>query len=142
MRPPPEFVRKLHAYDPDLRVVWALRGRDRWLLERRVRRSRVEYGAVSPNPDVRRRFRDGYIHVVDAPPRGLNERVLLALWQTDLWRQGGAKAVNAELDAYHEARYNKEARGQREDARQIARDMWDFLAWRRKGRVTVPVALS
>lgn len=68
--PPGGFIKKLSTYDPDLRVVWSLAS-DQWLIERRVRRSRIGYGFESLNPDVQRRARDGYVHVGNVPPRDL-----------------------------------------------------------------------
>lgn len=140
MQPDPRFVKKLHAYDPDLRVVWSAT-RECWLIERKIRRSRLEYGD-SPDPDVQRRYHDGYIHVGNVPPRELSELVLLNLWKSDMWSQGGAKAVNAVLDDIYEAHERHEAKTQRDDYRQVAADMWDRIAWLRRGRVTVPAQVA
>ena len=137
MTPSAGFLKKLRAYDPDLRVVWSPR-RESWLIERRVRRARIEYGGESPDPDVKRRYLDGYIHVGNVAPRMLDERVLLNLWRNDMWRQGGAKQVNAELDDYWETKDRHDDHTQRDGLKVVAGEMWDFIAWRRKGRVAVP----
>ena len=137
MTPPAAIVNKITSYDPALRVVWSP-SRECWLIERRVRRARLWYGGESPDPDVKRRYLDGYIHVGNVAPRLLDERVLLNLWKNDMWRQGGAKAVNAAMDDYFETTERQEVATRRDDLRGVAADMWDFLAWRRKGRVTVP----
>ena len=141
MKPDLGFTKKLRSYDPDLRCVWSLRD-DQWLVERRVRRSRVGYGFESRDPDVARRARDGYVHVGNVPPGCLDELVILNLWKSDMWRLGGAKAVNAELDAYWESREQKEESDRRDDARQVAIDMYDRIAWLRKGRVATPEAIQ
>lgn len=137
MTPPAAFVKKLRAYDPDLRLRWSPT-RECWLIERQIRRSRCWYGGESRDPDVKQRYLDGYIHVGDVPPRSLNERVLLTLWENDMWKHGGAKAINAALDEYRETTERREAKTQRDDLTQIAADMWDFMAWRRKGKIVVP----
>ena len=137
MTPPAAIVNKITSYDPALRVVWSP-SRECWLIERRVRRARLWYGGESHDPDVKRRYLDGYIHVGNVAPRMLDERVLLNLWKNDMWALGGAKAVNASMDEYWETKDRQEDRTQRDDLKRVAGDMWDFLAWRRKGRVTVP----
>ena len=137
MTPNPQFVRKLRAYDPDLRVVWSLT-KDCWLIERKVRRGRPCEYVTSPDPDVVRRTREGYVHVGNVPPRGLDELVLLNLWKQDMWRQGGAKYVNHMLDTIHEEQDARDAQTQRDDYRQVAAEMWDSLAWKRGGKIRVP----
>lgn len=136
MTPPTAFVKKLRAYDPALRVVWSRR-RECWQLERQVRRGGVHYPGL-PDSDVRRRYHDGYIHVGDVAPRHLDERVLLTLWRNDMWAHGGAAAVNAALDDYYETQERRDTRRRRDDLRQVAADMWDTIAWKRKGRIRVP----
>ena len=136
MVPPAAFVKKLRAYDPDLRVRWSPT-KECWLLERRVRRARTWYGGESPDPDVKRRYLDGYVHVGSVAPRGLNELVLLHLWHNDMWTQGGATAVNAALDDYWETKERADARTQRDDLKAIAGDIWDHLAWRRRSKIVV-----
>lgn len=140
MNPNPAFVRKLRAYDPDLRVIWSAH-KECWLIERRIRRGRPLAYADSPDPDVVRRVRDGYIHVGNVPPRGLDELVLLNLWKQDMWQQGGAKVVNAVLDDYWETKDRKDDRNQRDDLKQVAADVWDRIAWLRRGRISVPEAI-
>lgn len=141
MTPNPHFLRKLRAYDPDLRVVWSFT-KECWLIERKVRRGRPSTYVDSPDPDVVRRTRDGYVHVGNVPPRELDDLVLLNLWKSDMWQQGGAKAVNQMLDEYWDVHEAREERNQRDDLKQVAVDMWDFIAWKRKGRVSVPVKVA
>ena len=137
MTPDPAFLKKLRLYDPDLRVVWSLR-RECWLIERQIRRGKPCLTFDSPDPDAARRARDGYVHVGNVPPRMLDERVLLNLWQNDMWKHGGAKAVNQALDDYYADRDTKSARDQRDGLKQMAADMWDRIAWMRGGRICVP----
>jgi len=136
MTPPKDFVRTLRAYDRDLRVVWSPT-RTCWLIERKVRRARLWYGGESQDPDVKRRYLDGYVHVGNVPYGALDELVIINLWKSDMWTQGGAKAVNAVLDDYWETKERTEARTQRDDLRHMAGEMYDYIAWRRKGRITV-----
>ena len=137
MTPSPHFLKKLHSYDPDLRVVWSYT-KECWLVERKVRRGRPSTYVDSPDPDVVRRTRDGYIHVGNVPPRELNELVLLNLWKSDMWRQGGAKVVNHEIDRFYEEQDARDSRTQRDDLKQVAAEMWDSLAWRRGSKIRVP----
>lgn len=135
--PDPRFVRKLRAYDPDLRVRWSP-SRECWMIERKIRRTRPCAYVDSPDPDVRHRAVEGYIHVGNVHPQMLDERVLLTLWQNDMWRQGGAKEVNRVLDDFYEAKEARDDKTQREDLKHVAGEMWDYIAWRRKGKVAVP----
>lgn len=137
MTPDPKFVKKLTHYDPDLRVIWSLT-RECWLIERKVRRGKPSTYFDSPDPDVVRRARDGYIHVGNVPPRELDELVLINLWKSDMWQQGGAKHVNHVLDSYFEDKEVKDARDQKSDYRYLAGEIWDYLAALRRGRVYVP----
>lgn len=137
MRPNPAFLKKLRAYDPDLRVVWSAT-KEVWLIERQVRRGKPGLYFDSPDPDVVRRAKEGYVHVGNVHPKMLDERVLLNLWRNDMWAHGGAKAVNAALDDYYESKARHEAETQRQDLKQIAAEMWDSIAWKRGGRVRVP----
>lgn len=141
MTPDPAFVKQLKSYDRDLRVVWSP-SKECWLIERKVRRARLWYGGESHDPDVKRRYLDGYIHVGNVAPRLLDERVILNLWKNDMWAHGGAKAVNAALDEYWETKDQREDRTQRDDLKAVAGEMYDFLRWRGKGRVMVPSEVS
>ena len=141
MTPNPQFLKKLHAYDPDLRVVWSY-DKEVWLLERKIRRGRPCTYFNSPDPDVVRRARDGYVHVGNCHPKMLDERVLLNLWQNDMWAHGGSKAVNHALDEYHATKESKMGELHRDELKQVAGDIWDHLAWQRGGRVRVPEKVS
>ena len=107
-------------------------------MERQIRRGRPCGYFASPDPDVVRRAREGYVHVGNVHPRMLDERVLLNLWQNDMWAHGGAKQVNAALDDFYETKERREAVVQRDDLKMLAKEMWDEIAWKRGGRVRVP----
>ena len=137
MTPDPRFVKKLRAYDPDLRVIWSP-SKECWLVERKIRRTRPCAEYTYTDPDMVRRARDGYIHVGNVPPRELDELVLLNLWKSDMWRQGGAKYVNDMLDTIYEEQDARDTQTRRDDLRQVAAEMWDSLAWKRGGKIRVP----
>lgn len=135
--PPERFVQRLREYDPLLRVRWS-NYKKCWLLERKIRHGRPGYGD-SPNPDVNQRFHDGYIHVFSVPHYALDNRVFLALGEGDMWRQGGAKSLNQQMDSFNEETENRSARKQRDDLKQIGGDMWDYMARLRKSRINMHV---
>mgnify|MGYP001577194306 FL=1 len=137
MTPPAAIVNKIKSYDPALRVVWSPL-KECWLIERRVRRARLWYGGESQDPDVKRRYLDGYIHVGNVAPRLLDERVLLNLWKNDMWAHGGAKAVNAAMDDYYETTERRDDVAQRDDCRQVAKEMWSYVDWRRRRGASLP----
>ena len=141
MTPPTSFVKQLTGYDRALRVLWSPT-RECWLIERKVRRARPSTYFDSPDPDVCRRARDGYIHVGNVAPGMLDERVLVTLWQNDMWAHGGAKTINALLDDYHETKARRADKTQRDDLKAVAGDMWDMIAWKRKGKIVVGETLG
>ncbi len=124
---PKRFLDDLHAFDPYLRCRWST-ALDCYLIERKVTRGRPippkvlandetiqalsEELRAEPSPALRReldhriRFMaeeyqaavDGFIVVLEVQPDCLDSRVFFTLWDTDIWRRGGADKVNAELD--------------------------------------------
>lgn len=132
---PREFVQRLKEYDPLLRVRYS-DFKKAWLIERKVRRSRLAYGN-SPDPEVRRRTADGYIHVFSTP--FLDDRVFLALAEGDMWRMGGARGLNQRLDAELEQTERLGEINQQVDLRHIAGEMWDSMARKRNARLNMGI---
>jgi len=127
------FVRRLKEYDPMLRVRWSDYARS-WQLERKMRHGKSSYGN-SPNPDVNRRYQDGYVHVFSIPYEWLDGRVFKALDLADLWKMGGAKALNRRMDQEIEAKEERDARNQKDDLRYVANDMFTAMQYRGGSRV-------
>lgn len=118
-----------------LRVRWS-DFKKAWLVERKVRRQRLTYGE-SPDPEVRQRCHDGYLHVFSTPQ--LDGRVWLALEEGDMWRHGGAKAFNQRLDEDIEYQERLGEINQQADLRHIAGEMWDAMARKRRARLNMDV---
>lgn len=133
--PPKDFVKRLTNYDPLLRVRYSDH-KKAWLVERKVRRSRLTYGN-SPDPDVRQRTHDGYIHVFSTPV--LDGRVFIALEEGDMWRMGGAAALNRKLDEELEQSEYLGEINQQADLRHIAGEMWDSMARKRNARLNMGI---
>ena len=104
--PPHGFVRHLQAYDPRLRVRWAVRT-TRWVIERQMPERSRAWLTERPSPyksprglDLWDGWRAGYIHVMGVDPEMLVwELVEPALAEADTQVQGGFAALNAKLDA-------------------------------------------
>lgn len=121
---PESFVKRLAKYDPMLRVRWSDYERC-WLIERKARRGRFEYG-TSPNPEVRQRFHDGYVHVFSVPQAWLDDRVIKALGMGDLWKNGGARELNRQMDDAIEYKERRDDWNQKDDLRYIANEMFNY----------------
>jgi hypothetical protein len=144
--PPKQFVDDLQRYDHALRVVWSDH-RECWLIERKVSRGKVFAPPQKLDPDDAtpdlpleqilehnrtaydewRAASDGYMIVLEVDKECLDSRVFFTLWDSDIWAQGGADAVNERIDkAYHAA-----ARKGREEfldfVRQEARARWRYM---------------
>ena len=134
---PKSFVQRLHDYDPLLRVRWSdFKGC--WLIERKVRRTRLTYGD-SPDPEVRRRTAEGYLHVFSVPHNQLDGRVFLLLAEGDMWKQGGAAGVNRRLDEELERTEYLGELNQRNDLRYVASEMYDSIKRKNRARLNMDV---
>ena len=93
-----DFQRALTLFDPALRARWSdFRGC--YLIERKVSRGTLdpvshdrETGQVW-DVDAALARMQGYLIVMEVGWNALDSRVFQALYQSDLWRQGGADAV-------------------------------------------------
>jgi len=126
MTPPRDFVKRLQAYDPRLRVVWS----DKqwcWRVERRLRFP----GFVNPDyfsdADDRHSAQDGYMLVFPVGRNDLDERVLMTLYLGDLWRRGGANKVADELEAKEAAAKDRHHAAFMDDNEYRAREYWTHL---------------
>lgn len=94
---PKAFIEDLRRYDPALRCRWS-DGRRSFLIERKVSRGRAFPPSEFGDPDEYRAASDGYMILMDVERECLDNRVFFTLWQSDIWRQGGADAVNDRID--------------------------------------------
>lgn len=97
---PKEFVARLRAYDPLLRVRWS-DVEARWRIERKITRGRwIDPGNF--HDSQREDFvsaSEGYIPVLFCEKNQLDERVFITLWANDVWRRGGANRVSDEMES-------------------------------------------
>lgn len=121
---PRTFTEQLKAYDQALRCRWS-DARNCYLIERKVSRGRpipppksidpddpdsmmTPEDAATHNREIHDEYLaacDGYTILLNVDRDALDSRVFFTLWSTDIWRQGGADAVNARIDkAYWDAR--------------------------------------
>lgn len=95
---PREFLKRLQDYDSALSCRWSDL-RHCWLIERKIpERSQLAggQGHVDMEDHVSAAARKIILFEVDR--NALDDRVFFTLWQTDMRRQGGADAINAEID--------------------------------------------
>ena len=120
--PPFAFVEKLRLYDSALQVRWS-DPRHCWLIERKVSQGPIERPRVELMPgetvseiedtqaakerieewnrqevDERRAAAEGHLIECEVDRDSLDDRVIMMLWREDIWRRGGADAVNKEID--------------------------------------------
>lgn len=121
---PETFAQELRTYDPDLRCRWS-DARQCYLIERKVSRGKQWPPPAKADPDDNEQMLtpaecdqhnreildewtaacEGYVILLNVERDSLDNRVFYTLWATDIWRQGGADAVNERIDrAYWDAR--------------------------------------
>lgn len=143
-RPPRDLVQRLTAYDPRLRVRWAVRTH-RWLLERQMPPQSPQWLRERPSPyksarglDIWDGWREGYIHVMGIDPEMLHwSLVEPALAEADAQAQGGFEALSKKLDAIaaaEEAAADKHIENWNEAA---AHEAFDRLQWLFGNRIAV-----
>lgn len=97
--PPSEFVRRLRAFDPHLRIRWS-DPKECYLLERKVSRGKHPDPACYEDWDEYVGARDGYTTCFPVAPHELDDRVIVTLMATDLWTtKGGADAEADRMEA-------------------------------------------
>ncbi len=143
MNPPREFVSALRAFDPELRIRWAVRT-SVWYVERRLPERHRQLLSERQNPwgsqrgfDLYDGWKDGWVHVLSVHPTLLDHRVFEALAAADSHRQGGFEGINRqldEIDAQWEKDTDREIQNFNESA---AREAHDVLQWRLGNRVAV-----
>ena len=124
--PPKAFVDDLKRYDKDLRVVWS-DTRACWLIQRKISHAKPSLHGVFPDADEYLAARDGYCILFEVDRECLDSRVLYSLWDTDIWRQGGAEVVNERID---KAYFSAQRQGREEFldmVRQEARSRWRYM---------------
>lgn len=98
-QPPSEFVRRLHAFDPALRIRWSDK-KECYLVERKVTRGLQPDPSCYTDWDEYVAARDGYTTCFPVSPRELDDRVIATCMATDLWTtKGGADAEADRLEA-------------------------------------------
>ena len=133
---PRPFAAELAAYDSALRCRWS-DVRQCYLIERKVSRGKLFPPPTPLDPDASDSMHtreeaeaynreihdewvaacDGYAIVLNVDRDCLDSRVFFTLYETDIWRQGGADAVNERIDkAYWDAK------------RKSREDFGDFVA--------------
>jgi len=143
MRPPADFVRQLHDYDPELRVRWAKHCAC-WFIEVKARERQPSFLLERPNPlgksarakDLWLSWIDGYLHVVSVHPTLLRwERVYPVLDSVRLADQRKKDELNRILDEV-DAEWERETTRQRRDLAEVgASELYDAFAWSFKRRV-------
>lgn len=144
MNPPKEFVSALRAYDPLLRIRWAVRTH-LWYVERKLPERHRQLLSERPNPwksergwDLYDGWKEGWCHVLSVHPTLLDHRVFEVLAAADSYRQGGFAGLNRQLDeaeALWEKEADKEIANWNESA---ARDAAERMPWLQGRRVSVP----
>ena len=145
MTPDPSFVADLRAYDPRLRVRWALHSA-RWFIERELPPRNPQWISERPNPfgrsarakDLWEGWRDGYVHVLSVDQADLHWSIVApVLTEQDSQQAGGFDALNRKMDEA-EAAWERHADGATRDwAEQASYDAYDHLAWREGRRVSL-----
>lgn len=151
VRLPPEYHAALLRFDPELRVRWSDR-RQRWLLERKARFSRLSidpahYGYAEHDTVVQ--LRDGYFELGSYAPRELPpvDRLCAYLRTQDVRRRGDqdldhlANAIADELEAREQAAEEAARAAHDRDVGDRAADLWEDDRWQQRLRVAVPASL-
>lgn len=155
-RPTESFVNALRSFDSYLRCRWST-ALDCYLIERKVSRGKPlaphvvaqdetvqelsEQLRAEPSPSLRReldhriRFMaeeyraacDGYIVVLEVPQNCLDQRVFFTLWESDIWRRGGADVVNAEIDERMDAVPRKSRAVWMDEVRGRAKEAYRYM---------------
>ena len=123
---PKSFVDDLQRYDRALRVVWS-DNRACWLIERKVGRSKPSLPGAFADVDEYLAARDGCMILFEVDRECLDSRVLYSLWDTDIWRQGGADVVNERIDKAYYAAQRKGREEFLDFVRQEARARWRYM---------------
>jgi hypothetical protein len=69
----------------------------------------------------------GYMIVLEVDREYLDSRVFFTLWDSDIWAQGGADAVNERIDKAYDAARRKGREEFLDFVRQEARQAWRYL---------------
>ena len=97
--PPPEFVKRLRAFDPALRMRWSDK-KECYLVERKVSRGQQPDPSCYTDWDEYVAARDGFTTCFPVAPHELDDRVIATCMATDLWTtKGGADAEADRLEA-------------------------------------------
>lgn len=144
--PPKAFLNDLHRYDPTLRCRWS-DARACFLIERKVSRGKqfpppkfvdptdpdgmmtVE-DAEEYNREVYDEWKaasDGYIIEMNVDAECLDNRVFLELWNKDIWRRGGADAVNDQIDQALAQRFRESRAAFNDRNRQEAKAAYRYM---------------
>lgn len=148
MNAPREFVSALKAFDPDLRIRWAVRTH-LWYVERRLPERSRQLLSERPNPWKSERGLDlydgwaaGFVHVLSIHPALLDHRVFEILAAADSYRQGGFEAINRQLDAAVEAWEKETDKAIANWNESAAKDAAERMPWLQGRRVSVPDDLT
>lgn len=143
MNAPREFVSALRAFDPGLRIRWAVRV-GKWFIERKLPERHKQLLSERQNPrksdlgwDLHEGWREGYVHVLTVPHELLDHGVFDELAKADAWRQGGIEQINRQLD---EAEAKWDADGDRTIANYTeaaGKEAADRMAWLTGRRVSM-----
>jgi hypothetical protein len=128
LTPPKGFVRRLHAYDPLLRIRWS-DWETRWRVERRLTHAR----SIDPGLFREHQYEEhvarcqGYIPVMYAAREQLDNRVIFTLFMNDIQRLGGAQKA-ADMMEREEAVYRSASRAKwLADVYAQAREKYDYM---------------
>ena len=124
--PPASFTQRLARFDPLLRIRWS-DSEQRWLIERKITRSRPVPAKWFRRHEDFVAARDGYVHVLACQKNQLDERVFLTLWHGDIWRQGGARQVADRMDAQMDGDAERQRQGWLDDVEYAAREAYDSM---------------
>lgn len=156
---PPGLVREVKAYDPKLRVRVAETCGEVWIeqpmpsadpevcaaleSDYRLQLDLLLENAPERHPIARRieavkAAKDGYRAVMFIPRElaGHTERIMRALYESDITKQGGREGINRAFDAATNAFYVERDKERRRYAEDGARDVYDRIAWLDGRRVT------
>lgn len=123
---PKSFVEKLQRYDRALRVVWS-DARACWLIQRKIGPARPSLPGAFPDQDEYLAARDGYTILFEVDRECLDARVLTSLWDSDIWRQGGADVVNERIDQAYASAQRQGREEFLDFVRQEARARWRYM---------------
>ena len=142
--PPPEFVRDLTAYDPELRCRWGMHT-SLWFIEKKLEGRLLEIVQGHPNPkrskrglDLYEGWRAGYGNVLIVHPELLNwPFVQEHLVGVDHYKDARWQDMNRRLDALAEQRERAEDRQIGNWIENATDEAYDALQWRLGTRVAV-----